>query len=231
MARLPGWLPSLLKRIDWGCANSPLLTSLDDDSQALETGRAICLDLWPFINNLPANISLVRDSLPEDMHAARNLLGQLADDERYYQQLFLSQCRLAGLSDDDLANHIPSPATRELCSTLERYTRSGSYERGIYAILAAELAATAFARAAFPKYVDYFDRFADSYEAQTVKEGLNWLRLHAEPHTRHALWLKRMLADIPNAGRKEMPEPVEAFLNAVFRLWRCPQEAPALLRT
>ncbi|MBI4534220.1 MAG: hypothetical protein HY711_09785, partial [Candidatus Melainabacteria bacterium] len=157
--------------------------------------------------------------------AARSLLGQLADDERIYQQLFLKQCHLAGLSRLDIDTHTPSKQTKQLCHELERWTRNASYIDGIYAIITAELAATAFCRAAIPHYEDYFSRHIDIYPRKDVEEGLAWLRLHAKPQTRHAIWLKRMLEDIANPTGTQSPEAVDIILKAVLAFLGCEDTA------
>jgi pyrroloquinoline quinone (PQQ) biosynthesis protein C len=224
MSRLPGWMPILLDRISWGCSTSPWFANLADEEKVLETGRTICLDLWPFIKDLPENIGVVRDRLPKDMVAAANLLGQLADDERHYQQLFLKQCLLAGVSQDDLNKHTSSSATIEMCQIMEKICKHSSYIEGIYAIVAAEFAATLFSRSCLPGYEHYFERKSDKYSASLVNDGLAWLRLHAKTHARHAIWMKRMLGDINDNAGDEIPEAAEKVLVALLKLWQCPSE-------
>jgi hypothetical protein len=223
MTKLPVWLPSLLERISWGCSTSPLLLQLSDDDRVLEVGRQTCADLWPFIRELAINIGTVRDMLPANMTAASRLLGQLADDERHYQRLFVDQCKLAGLTDEELAAIKSAPASAELCEVMHYYCRK-SYTEGIYAIVAAELAAAAFARNCLPNYERYFGKDEDKHHPALVETGLSWVRLHAKQHTRHALWLRRMFAEIKADPAGEMPEPVERVLQAVFKLWDCPKE-------
>lgn len=221
MSQLPEWLPGLIARINWGCSQSPLLARLAQNELAMETGKLICQELWPFIESLPVNISAVRDTLPDNAQAARSLLGQLADDERIYQQLFLKQCAFAGLSREDIVTYTPSQQTQRLCLELQRLTRDASYVNGIYAIVTAELAATAFCRAALPHYEEYFSKNSDMYPKEDVDEGLAWLRLHAKPQTRHALWLKRMLGDIANPSGAQSPEAVDIILQAVLSFLGC----------
>src|SRR5690606_19398917 len=124
MAQLPGWMPILLDRIQWGCSTSPWFVNLADDNKISETGKAICLELWPFIRELPTNIAFVRDAVPEEMLAARNLLGQLSDDERHYQQLFVKQCYFAGCTEQELGMAEPTTAgAGEICQVMREMCR------------------------------------------------------------------------------------------------------------
>ncbi len=224
MARLPVWMPALIRRINGGLQASPLLRNLLDDSLVISTGRTICRDMWPFIRELPDNISRVRDRLPSEMEAACRLLNQLADDERYYQSLFLRQCELAGLTSQELENHRCSPASQALCSTMRHFSSGTSFEDGIYAITAAELAATAFARASLPRFEGYFKRYTHNYDSKLVADGLKWLRLHARPHTRHARWLTRMLKDMKGSAEGALPGPVDQILQGVYLFWQLPAD-------
>ena len=226
MAQLPGWMPILLDRIQWGCSTSPWFVSLADESKITATGRAICLELWPFIRELPTNIAFVRDAIPDDLEglsAARNLLGQLADDERHYQRLFIDQCYFAELTEYDLGISEPTAQASEMVDCMRRMCRESSYRDGVYAIVAAEFAATLYSRAALPIYEKYFQRHPE-YTQEQVDKGLSWLRLHAKTHTRHAIWMKRMLGDIEDVSGNELPEAAELLLNALLRLWQCPPE-------
>lgn len=216
------WISDLLKELNERCEHSRLLARLSHDHLALESGRWICQELWPFIKELPGNISAVRERLPAESSAARSLLGQLADDERHYQRLFVKQCELAGLTESELAEHSTSETMKTLCAALRRWSDSGNYVDGIYAIVTAELAATAFSRYALPHYERYFSAHAEDYPPGTIEEGLSWLRLHAKPHTRHALWLKRMIEDVRPADQSDVPEPVETVLKAVSAFWEGP---------
>jgi hypothetical protein len=223
MAQLPGWMPILLDRIQWGCSTSPWFVNLADENKIHETGKAICLELWPFIRELPTNIAFVRDAVPDAMTAAKNLLGQLSDDERHYQQLFIQQCYFAGLTEQDLG--VVEPCTEraaEMVLAMRDMCRESDYRNGIYAIVAAEFAATLYSRAALPSYEKYFQRSEKTKEQ--IDEGLQWLRLHAKPHTRHALWMKRMLGDIEDSSGNDVPYAAELLLNALLKLWQCPSD-------
>lgn len=224
MRRMPGWMPSLLRQINWACENSAIFES-DSSSDTIENfqlGRACCRQLWHFIQELPQNIASVRDALPENMDAARLLLSELADDERVYQKLFIKQCQIARLNPEELAVETPSPSTLHLCNVMRQYCQSQNYQDGILAIVTAELAATAFCRSALPLFEKYFDLYGDSYAPEEVEQGLEWLFLHTKPHTKHALWLKRMLGDLEQHKTDKLPVPVEAVLHAVCAFLKCP---------
>lgn len=225
MAKLPTWLPQLLQSINQGLISSPWLADLENEHLVLVRGRQICLTLWPFIRSLPENIAQVRLRLPAGMESAKKLLDRLADDERQYQSLFIQQFALAGISHEAAALAPVPPATADLCLLMSSYCRDGTFAEGIYAIIAAELAATAYARQSYPIYSRYFFQVArESYGKEEVESGLAWLHLHATTHTRHALWMNRMLLAISEnaSGYDKMPLPVIAVSNAVFRLWECP---------
>lgn len=217
---LPGWMPSLLNSISSGCANSPLFRVREDNDDAMVTGRQLCIDLWPFIEDLPANIACVRDAVPSHMESARKLLSQLADDERTYQQMFRRQCHLAGLTDTELAQLRAAHATEYLCQVMRRYCRSKNFHDGVFAVVTAEFAATAFSRHALPLFERYFTRNADNYDINHVDEGLAWLRHHTQQHTKHALWLRRMLGEMGDLKSDVLPEPVESVLAGVLGLWK-----------
>jgi pyrroloquinoline quinone (PQQ) biosynthesis protein C len=217
-------MPILLDRIQWGCSTSPWFVSLADENSIGVTGKQICLELWPFIRELPTNIAFVRDAVPESMIAAKNLLGQLSDDERHYQQLFIKQCYFAGVSEAELSvAEASTPAASEICAAMREMCRESGYRDGIYAIVAAEFAATLYSRTALPSYEKHFQRRANKTPEQ-IDEGLQWLRLHAKPHTRHALWMKRMLGDIEDASGNDVPYAAEILLNALLKLWQCPSD-------
>jgi pyrroloquinoline quinone (PQQ) biosynthesis protein C len=224
MAQLPGWMPILLDRISWGCSTSPLFAQLAEEEKVMVVGKEICAELLPFIKELPSRIGAVRDKVPASMEAARNLLGQLADDERHYQGLFLKQCELAGLSQDEIESAPIVKATVELCQTMEDMCCRRDYVDGIHAVVAAELAATMFARSVAPSYETHFQKKKDQYDKAYVDEGLAWLRLHAKPHTRHAIWMMRMLGDIEDASGNDIPEAADRVIGCILRLWRCPNE-------
>jgi pyrroloquinoline quinone (PQQ) biosynthesis protein C len=223
MAQLPGWMPILLDRIQWGCSTSPWFVNLADEQKIQETGKSICLDLWPFIRDLPTNIAFVRDAVPDTHSAAKNLLSQLSDDERHYQKLFVQQCFMAGLSEQELGTVVPVGDAAELCDTMRELCRELTYEDGVYAIVAAEFAATLYSRAALPSYEKYFSKHA-SKTKEEIEQGMEWLRLHAKTHTRHAIWMKRMLGDIENSSGDEIPSAAERLLNCILKLWKCPTE-------
>lgn len=173
----------------------------------IKAGKEICLNLWPFIKGLPDNISAVKDKLsasflePQTVAALApglKLLQQLADDERHYQNLYLNQCRLAGLSPEDLQQVVrtvresTSPYA-DLSKAMDQFCQAGSPREGVLAIITAELAATQFARIALPAFEAYFAGKPQQYPKELVDTGLEWLRLHAKPNTRHAIWMRRLL--------------------------------------
>jgi pyrroloquinoline quinone (PQQ) biosynthesis protein C len=223
MAQLPGWMPILLDRIQWGCSTSPWFVNLADEDKIQDTGKSICLDLWPFIRDLPTNIAFVRDAVPDDHAAAKNLLSQLSDDERHYQKLFVQQCYFAGVTEEELCTAQPTEDSAELCEAMRELCRDSTYEDGVYAIVAAEFAATLYSRAALPSYDKYFQKYSGKTKEE-VDEGLEWLRLHAKTHTRHAIWMKKMLCDIENSSGDEIPPAAERLLAAVLKMWKCPTE-------
>ncbi|HEY9734044.1 MAG TPA: hypothetical protein V6C89_19195 [Drouetiella sp.] len=225
MRRLPGWMPSLLRQINWGCTNSSIFESHEDSIETFQSGRACCRQLWHFIKELPGNIAAVRDALPPEMNAAKLLLSELADDERVYQKLFIKQCQLARLNPEELALEIPSPSTQHLCEVMRGFCKSENYHDGILAIVTAELAATAFCRSALPLFEQYFATCGSLYSETEIEEGLEWLHLHTKPHTKHALWLKRMLEDLDLQKSEQMPKQVETMLHAVFAFLGCPAQA------
>ncbi|HEY9677434.1 MAG TPA: hypothetical protein V6C76_05470 [Drouetiella sp.] len=226
MRRMPGWMPSLLRQINWGCENSSIFNSANDTVEHFESGRRVCRQLYHFIKALPANISAVRDVLPPQMDAARLLLTELSDDERVYQNLFMKQCLLARLNPDELALETPSPSTQRLCEVMREYCQSKNYRDGILVIVVAELAATAFCRYARPLFDKYFSTHSSEFTQEEVDEGLQWLDLHTEPHTKHALWLKTMLEDLGPEKSDVLPQPVQDMLKVVFDFLECPPSDP-----
>lgn len=222
MGSLPGWMPKLLERLNWACTTSPWFIDLADDARVMERGRKILFDLWPYIRELPENIRTVKDALPESMSAASQLLGRLADGERHYQQLFLQQFELAGVTVAKVEAVKPSAVTEALCMAMTEYCKNRSYVDGIHAIVAAELAATMYCRQSLALYEQYFEKHVNEYEQQLIDSGLEWVRLHAKTHTRHAILMKRMLNDINEDAGDEIPEAAEKILSATLALWECP---------
>lgn len=232
------WLSSLQSQITDGLSASLLVRNIEHSH--LATGRIICQELWPFIRELPDNISLVRNKLPLaqvrserlELEPASKFLGQLADEERHFQGLYLKQCELAGLdsqilmADRDDAT-IPENAL-PLVHTMRHYCLSGSLSQGVEAIVAAELAASGFARVVLSSFERYFAAHEEEFGSEKIEQGLSWLRYHAKPNIRHAIWMKKMLATFeqaeqnePSERSKNLPTPVNDILNALFRLWRC----------
>lgn len=229
MRRSWDWLSVLLERIQTGCRTSPVIAGLADDRVTLSNGRFLCTELWPFIKELPENIAVVREALPAQsnaMTAARKLLTQLADDERYYQSLFLKQAKLGGLSLEDLDGMTASATAHNLKATMYKHCRTQTaspHVNGIYAIVTAELIATVFARHALPHFERHFANCQTDFSAEEINEGLNWLRLHSATQTRHALWMRRMLNEIEPMPPKAMPITVEEILDATLACWCCPE--------
>lgn len=221
MGRLAAWLPLLMERLDVGLKQSQFVKGLKEP-KGLELARAFCLDLWPFIRELPENIAAVRDVLPENMSAANRLLSELADEEYVYQSLFVKQCLLAGLTLNDLEHPQIGPAAGELSRLMREKCQSGDYCEGLLAIVTAELAATAFARRTTPFFEEYFRKHSSSYSPLQLDEGLEWLRLHAKPQTRNALLLNRAIAALDQTGNKYFPPTVQVVLESILTLWRCP---------
>ena len=224
MAKNINWLAELLELINRGCENSPFIKELENDSLHLETGQELCLTLWPFISALPANVADVRKKVPEGMTDALKFLSQMADDDGQFQKLYVSQCMLAGLTEKDLLEHAPDPATAHLCRLMKEYCAQGSFETGALAVVAAELAATGFARHSLPHYERYFQKKTDDQFSISIDEGLTWLRHHAKPNMRHALWMKRTVEalDIDEpVPPKTLPPTVEELIAAIYGFWRC----------
>lgn len=224
MSRKSGWMPALIERITLGCKTSPFSGGIQD-ATVIPLGSEICLSLWPFIKELPRNIALVRDSLPENMDAGKKLFSQLADDELTYQQMYVKQCHLAGITDEQLKTDILNEASLHLCQVMRRWCESPNHKDGVLAVVTAELAATAYARQTLEIFEKYFAEHAAEYTKEEVEDGLEWLRHHSRPHTRHALWMRRMLDDIEVAPGDKLPPPAETVLNALYRLWKCPLAA------
>jgi pyrroloquinoline quinone (PQQ) biosynthesis protein C len=217
-------MPTLIERITIGCKTSPFSGGIQD-ATVIPLGSEICLSLWPFIRELPRNIALVRDSLPENMDAGKKLFNQLADEELTYQQMYVKQCHLAGITDEQLKTDILNEASLHLCQVIRRWCESPNYKDGVLAVVTAELAATAYARQTLEIFEKYFlQDHADQYSKEEVEDGLEWLRHHSRPHTRHALWMRRMLDDIEVAPGDKLPPAAQTVLDALYHLWKCPQE-------
>lgn len=225
----------------------------------LKAGKEICLLLWPFVKELPDNISAVRTKLEgfpardcrKNLDAGLKLLSQLADDERHYQNLYLSQCRLAGLSDEELNQVVEAAESNlkresgleadsegetsfvRLTRRMRYFCRHGSPAQAVLAVITAELAATQFARAALSAFENYFMDREEQYGRQSIEAGLGWLRLHARPNTRHALWMKRLLLltaadgkdseDTFNDSAKSADLAVTEILECLIAVWRTPR--------
>jgi len=219
MSKTIRWMPHLATQVGWACKTSRFL---DRAENALTRAQDICLELWPLVESLPVNISHVFHAVPDEMHAAKELFGDLADDERIYQGLFLNQCELVGIARETLKRHRPSEAAINVKRVLSNYCQSDNWEDAVLAVSAVELACTGFCRVAVEQYEEYFSKQADSYSEQLVTSGLEWIRLHARPQTRNALLLLRTLSEISSATQSQIPESAESALNALFALWQCP---------
>ena len=221
MGALPGWMPILIEKISQGCSCSPWFIDLAEEQKVLIRGRKIILDLWPFIRELPKNILAVRSAVPESMTSALQLLSRLSDSELQYQKLFLQQFDLTGVSAEEIEKQDLNPHTARLCRAMSDLCDGKSFEAGIHAIVAAELAASLLSRSSLPCYERYFEKHADKYEPELINAGLAWLRLHAKTHTRHAIWMIRMLNDLESKPSEEIPPGAQAILQAVLELWEC----------
>jgi pyrroloquinoline quinone (PQQ) biosynthesis protein C len=228
MSQLPGWLPPLLSLLNRGCAESPMFTATDDE-KVFQTGKDVCLTLWPFIRELPEYVAAVRKKTPAHMDAAAKLLSQLADEERVYQQLYLKQCNLAGITNEQLENVASSNGADMLTTAMRRHCFADSYVDGVLAIITAELGATAWARSAQPVFETYFAKRTDDFSAEAVEQGLTWLRLHAKPNLKHAIWLRKMLGDLAQFENNEMPAPVLEVLQAVYAVLQVEKQIPSVL--
>lgn len=230
MARITGWLGELVQELNWGCENSPYIQNLEGDT--LETGRELCLVLWPFISQLPANVGRVRRILPEHMTAAQKFFDQLKDDERFYQGLYLQQCTLTGVDKETLLAFKPDDKTQNLCELMQQYCASPDYHDGVLAIVAAELAATCFARHSLAHVESFFANQPESERRINLDDGLAWLRLHAKPHPKHALWLMRTIEAIDSRPpSNKMPEPVAILVDAIQQFLRAKESNPRISHT
>lgn len=235
MARKDHWLPTLVEVFNHGCSKSQFIINLQEEEETLQTGRELCLTLWPFINGLPHNIKTVRANLPESMESAHKFFGHLSDEEGYYQGLYKKQCYLAGIDDSILADVTPGPATKQLCELIENYCSSQDVREGILAVVTAELAATVFARHSLVFFENYFENNPPQTNNISLNvstdEGLSWLRLHAKPQTRHALWMKRAVDSLDIHPPNKLPRQVETLVKAIFAFWRSTEEYKALKAT
>ena len=230
MSHSVGWMPELVRRLNEACAESFVFATVDL-SERLPAGKQLCLELWPFIRELPVNIQAVREKMPvasSNLDGAHKLLSVLADEENLYQRLYLKQCVLAGVSENEVLNTAASERAIRLASLMNTFCQVSTYADGVYAIVAAELAATAFARCALPWFEEYFrsnsNQFDSSIDSSMIDEGLAWLRHHAKPHLRQAIWMRRMLKEIEkDTGHNSTRQTMEVILSAVFEILEVPQ--------
>jgi pyrroloquinoline quinone (PQQ) biosynthesis protein C len=226
MSQIVGWMPELARRLNEACAESFVFSTVDLDER-LPAGKKLCLELWPFICELPVNIQAVKEKMPatsSHLDGGHKLLSVLADEERLYQGLYLKQCVLAGVSENEVLNTSASERAIRLASLMNSFCQASSYAEGVYAIVAAELAATAFARCALPWFEEYFRSNSLRFDASTIDEGLAWLRHHAKPHLRQAIWMRRMLEEIERDGAQNATrQTMEVILSAVFEILEVPQ--------
>lgn len=221
MARITGWLGELIDELNWGCANSPYIRDLESKSKSetLARGQELCLILWPFLSSLPSNVTKVRNKLPLEMVAAQKFFDQLKDDEGYYQGLYIKQCKLVDISEERLRSVVPDEKTHHLCRLMNQYCSSDDYNDGVLAIVTAELAATCYARHSQSYWEKYFESIPAAELSVSLDEGLAWLRLHAKPHHKHAIWLKRTIEAIDTPSNK-LPETVEKLVDAIHQFLR-----------
>ena len=227
------WILTMSSIMTDGLSRSAWLAGVNTDEMA--QGQEICRVLWPFIQQLPANIQAVRDKFAKEHVSSISFLDRLSDEELHYQNLYIDQCRLAGLDEADLQSAlqtVPSPIV-PLIKTTNHYCQQGSLLEGVQAIIAAEIAATQFSRNVLDIFEKYFSQHTQQYGTNAIENGLKWLRLHASPNTRQALSMKRML-NIAEAESKalndaqtntlpnNLPVPVDAITQAVFTLWQVP---------
>ena len=223
------WLTEFMVRLNAGLIQSSWLEKVKLNQ--IEGSQQICQELWSFIRELPVNIISVKNKLPEGFDSATKLLNQLADDERHFQNLYLKLCQLAGLKPERLQSSLEIPYSADrLIKSMRHNCQNASVIDGVQAVIAAELAATQFARMilmVLPILENYFAHHQATYGQDRIDEGLSWLRLHAKTNTRHALWMRRMLDDLESLEQKHialtsknLPPPVDDILTAVFQLWR-----------
>lgn len=228
-------LSMIARRLAEGLEASPFLS--DTDNNDISSSREICLAMWPFIRELPDNICAVRTKLSQlntklNLNTGLKLLDQLADEEREYQNLYLNQCTLAGISKEELAKpEWPAQSVYlHLTELMRSYCLQGSVQEGVLSVVTAELAATQFARQALSVYETYFSKNEKHYGKDTIENGLAWLRLHAKPNTRHAIWMRRMIlaafeneqivtTDNFSSASNSLAAPVEEILGCLFSIW------------
>jgi pyrroloquinoline quinone (PQQ) biosynthesis protein C len=224
MSKAIRWMPHLTTLLGWGSETSRFLHPFRDEN-ALTMAHDMCLELWPLVEELPVNIAHVFNAVPDELEAAKKLFGDLADEERFYQRLFLNQCELFGIPLATLESHKPSEAAIHVKRVVGEYCQSDNWENAVLAITTAELACTAFCRVAVELYEEYFSKQGDRFSEQQVTDGMEWIRLHARPQTRNALLLLRTLSQLTSAGQIQLPEPSERVAKALLAVWQCPLEA------
>lgn len=236
------WLMSMSGVMRDGLLKSGWLKDIEDNRGL--AGQKICFHLWPFIAKLPKNIQAVRDKFHSQDERAISFLQQLADEELYYQRLFLEQCKLVDLSPEELTEattNVPA-ATQPLIACMESFCRSEHLATGVQAIITAEMAATLFAREVLPPYEIFFREKEKYLGKAQVDEGLKWLQLHANYNSKHALWMMRLLKIVESQEDKweqaeaspppnRLPQVVHEVCQAVFTLWQVPnlKDLPSVL--
>lgn len=238
MPRTIGWLGDLIERLNVGCANSPFLEGIGREADFEVTAKRLSLILWPFMSTLPANVRRVSTMLPDDMDWAKKFFNQLKDEHGFYQNLWIKQSELLGASYEELIDFEPDVHMQHLVFLISDYCSKDDFKQGILAIVTAELAATIFSRHALPHVERFYSNNPPVRSAVSLEEGLSWLRLHAKPHPRHALWMKRTIESIAEPlegeedstfnreqnGRQEatnsIPEPVDTIAAAVLKSLR-----------
>lgn len=218
------WLLSLVEILNTGCSQSQFIVDLKAKKDTLNAGKELSLNLWPFISKLPKNIKSVKQNIPESMEYAKKFFTQLSDDEGFYQGLYKKQCILAGIDLNELEELTPHKNTENLCHLMSKYCKDSDFKIGILAIVTAELAATVFARHSIDHFETFFSENPD--QAIAIDEGLEWLRLHAKPQPRHAIWMRRAVDSLEldvNPPNK-YPEEVETLVEAIFDFWHCSEK-------
>lgn len=200
----------------------------------ISSSKSLCLAVWPFIRGLPDNITAVKNKL--DAHtdgadAGQNLLSQLADDERHYQNLYLKQFILAGMTQAEVEEMVALPddqcASQAVLTFAQRmhfYCQQGTTAQGVLAVVTAELMATQFARVAFDAFQKYFSERESEYGRETVEQGLAWLALHAKTNTRHAIAMRKMLIAVEDdeIRANKRPACVRDLIDCLTAIWKQP---------